>query len=78
MVSAAAFVSAGAAIFLGGVLIDHLTWHWIFYVGAATAVLAWLAVWLACRGRAAHLRREPVDVLGAVLLVPAITGCCSC
>ena len=33
VVSAAAFVSGGAAIFLGGVLIDHLSWHAIFYVG---------------------------------------------
>jgi MFS family permease len=74
VVSAAAFVSAGAAIFLGGVLVDHTSWHAIFYVGAATAAVAWFMV----RGKVPRSPRlpstEPVDVPGALLLVPAITG----
>jgi MFS family permease len=74
VVSAAAFVSGGAAIFVGGVLVDHWSWHAIFNVGALTAVVAWLAVraWVPRSPRAAS--SEPVDVPGAVLLVPAITG----
>lgn len=74
VVSAAAFVSGGAAIFLGGVLVDHLSWHWIFYVGAGTAAIAFAAVsiWVPCSARAAT--REPVDLLGALLLVPAIAA----
>lgn len=74
VVSAAAFVSAGAAIFVGGVLVDHLSWHAIFHVGAATAVLAWFAVWFGLPRSPRLQSSEPVDVLGAVLLVPAITG----
>ena len=74
VVSAAAFVSAGAAIFIGGMLVDHLTWHWIFYVGAATATLAWFAVWFGVPRSLRQHSSQPVDVLGAVLLVPAITG----
>jgi hypothetical protein len=38
VVSAAAFVSAGFAIFLGGVIVDYLSWEWIFFVGAGSAV----------------------------------------
>ena len=74
VISAAAFVSAGAAIFIGGVLVDHLTWHSIFHVGAATALVAWLAVWFGVPRSPRAPSSEPVDVLGAVLLVPAITG----
>jgi len=74
IVSAAAFVSGGAAIFIGGVLVDQLSWHWIFYVGAATAVLAIVAVWLWVPRAAALSSREPVDWLGALLLVPAIAA----
>ena len=74
VVSAAAFVSAGAAILVGGVLVDHMTWHSIFHVGAATATLAWFAVWFGVPRSPRAQSSEPVDVLGAVLLVPAITG----
>ena len=74
VVSAAAFVSGGLAIFMGGVIIDHLHWHWIFYTGAATAVIAWLAVLAWVPKSAPAAAREPVDILGAVLLVPGITA----
>ena len=74
VVSAAAFVSAGVAIFVGGVLVDHMTWHSIFHVGAATAVLAWIAVWFGVPRSPRQPSSEPIDVWGAVLLVPAITG----
>ena len=74
VVSAAAFVSGGLAILLGGVLVDHLSWHWIFYVGAVTATIAFVAVSLWVPRSARSATRAPVDLLGAVLLVPAITA----
>ena len=74
VVSAAAFVSGGAAIFIGGVLVDRFDWHWIFYVGAATAVLAFVAVSLGVPRSGRAPAREPVDWLGALLLVPAIAA----
>ena len=74
VVSAAAFVSGGLAIFMGGVIIDHLHWHWIFYTGAATAVIAWFAVVAWVPKSTPASTREPVDILGAVLLVPGITA----
>src|SRR5882672_1568983 len=59
---------------MGGVIVDHLHWHWIFYTGATTAVVACVAVaaWVPASQPTAAC--EPVDVLGAVLLVPAITA----
>jgi hypothetical protein len=65
-------VSAGPAF--GGVLLNSLSWHWIFWVtvpfAAVGAVLGWLLVPVSTR-----LSNETsVDWLGAVLLVPALTA----
>ena len=74
VVSAAAFVSAGLAMFVGGVIVDHLSWQWIFHVGAGTAVLAFLAVALGVPTSKRATDGQQIDILGAILLVPAITG----
>src|SRR5437762_12314819 len=63
VVAAAAFVSGGLGIVAGGVIVDHLSWAWIFIAGAGTAVVAWPAVrWLVPRGPPAT-RGEPVDLV---------------
>ena len=67
VVAAAAFVSGGLAIVGGGVVIDHLHWHWIFICGAGTALLAWPAVWLWVPRDAEVAARDPVDWPGALL-----------
>jgi MFS family permease len=74
VVAAAAFVSGGLGFVAGGLIVDHLHWSWIFIVGAGTAAVAWPAVrWGVPRDRAPQ-RREPVDALGVLLLLPAITA----
>jgi MFS family permease len=75
VVAAAAFVSGGLGFVAGGLIVDHLHWSWIFIVGAATAAVAIPAV-LACvpRDEARSGVREPVDLLGVLLLLPAITA----
>jgi MFS family permease len=75
VVSSAAIVAAGVAIFGGGLIVDHLHWRWIFHIGVATAVVAWIAVAFAVpRSPRASAAREPVDSLGAALLVPALAA----
>jgi MFS family permease len=67
LISAIAGIGGGLGLVMGGLLVDHASYHWIFWVGAAGAALA---------GVAAHLlvpespRRSPgrVDVRGAALL----------
>ncbi|HMC14358.1 MAG TPA: MFS transporter [Albitalea sp.] len=74
VVAAAAFVSGGLGIVAGGAIADHLHWTWIFIAGAGTAVVAWPAVrWLVPRDPPAA-RGEPVDIVGALTLLPAITA----
>ncbi|WP_432511270.1 MFS transporter [Kineococcus sp. SYSU DK001] len=57
---------------LGGLLTEHAGWPWIFWVnvpvGAALAVVAWRVV-----PRVATVRR-PLDVVGLLLMVTAVTA----
>lgn len=74
VVAAAAFVSGGLGFVAGGLIVDHLHWSWIFIVGAGTAAVAWPAVCWGVPPDRAPQRREPVDALGVLLLLPAITA----
>lgn len=74
VVAAAAFVSGGLGFVAGGLIVDHLHWTWIFIVGAATVAVAWPAVRAFVPPDAAVSRREPVDIAGVALLLPAITA----
>ena len=74
VVAAAAFVSGGLGFVAGGAIVDHLHWSWIFVVGAGTAAVAWPAVRACVPPDPATTVREPVDIAGVLLLLPAITA----
>lgn len=65
-------VSAGPAV--GGVLLDSLSWHWIFWLtvpfAALGAALGWLLVPVSTR----LSKDTSLDWIGAALLVPALTA----
>jgi MFS family permease len=74
VVAAAAFVSGGLGIIAGGAIVDHLHWSWIFIAGAGTAIVAWPAVrWLVPRDPPVSIG-EPIDIVGVLTLLPAITA----
>ncbi len=58
---------------IGGVLTQHLSWHWCFYVGIPFAVLA-----LAVLQKTLHLpvtkRKVQIDYLGATLLATGVAA----
>ncbi|RMH56826.1 MAG: DHA2 family efflux MFS transporter permease subunit [Deinococcus-Thermus bacterium] len=60
-------VSSAVGPWLGGVLTDHLSWHWVFYINMPVGVVA-LAFILRYMPRLSPERREPFDFLGAFLL----------
>lgn len=74
LVACAIVIGGGGGGLLGGVIIDHLTWHWIFIAGAAMAGIAFLVVWLLVPVSPQLKPNSSLDILGGVLFAPAIAG----
>ncbi|GGT00754.1 EmrB/QacA family drug resistance transporter [Planobispora rosea] len=60
-------VSSVAGPLLGGLFVDHLSWHWVFYVNLPIGVVA-LAVVAAVLPARARTTRHAIDYLGIVFL----------
>lgn len=55
----------------GGYLVEHLSWHWAFFINVPAALLALVVLWIVFRpGPARHPQK--VDYAGAVLLGAAL------
>ena len=65
--------AAVAGPLLGGVLVDNLSWRWIFYVNLPIGLLA-LAVISATLPQAQTKRRPTIDYLGAGVLASALSA----
>lgn len=65
-------VTAAIAYLLGGVIVDHFSWHGIFYASAGVALVALFTTWkLLPPGRTARSQGR-FDIPGAILFVPAV------
>lgn len=79
LLGAAYGVSTMFGPLLGGALVEHLSWHWAFWLNVPLAALAWgVLAWtlpLEQASKDASASREPrmrIDWLGAVLLTAAL------
>lgn len=66
----AGFISLGIVFgpAIGGVMLEYLTWHWIFFVNVPIGLVALVLVLLVLPPLRPSGRRETFDLLGAVLL----------
>lgn len=67
---------AGVAVglVLGGLIIDHLNWHWLFAASAFLLALSWVAVRLLVPARRGTPPKEHIDWVEGLLPVPAIVA----
>ncbi|WP_432523195.1 MFS transporter [Kineococcus sp. SYSU DK006] len=59
---------------IGGVLTEHLSWHWTFYVGVPFAVIAFFVLQFKLKLPAQPKREVSIDYLGALLLAAGISA----
>lgn len=57
---------------LGGFLVEHLSWRWIFTINLPLGVLALAVIGIAFRPHTAHVKHR-IDYMGAAFLATALT-----
>lgn len=71
---AAASVSAGAGLVIGGYIVDNYAWQTLFYSSVGLAALGFVLVWLFVPpSKSAGLSR-PIDVTGGILFILPVAG----
>jgi EmrB/QacA subfamily drug resistance transporter len=58
---------------IGGLILDGLTWRWIFFINVPVCAIALLLAWRSMPGSGAR-EDHPLDVLGLALLSPALAA----
>ena len=69
-----AAVFAGAAVagpLIGGLLVEHASWRWVFYVNLPVGLLALAGLWRYLPAGTREPQPRPLDLLGAGLLAVA-------
>ncbi|WP_202124525.1 MFS transporter [Actinomadura physcomitrii] len=73
LISATAGVGGGLGLLMGGLLVDHASYHWIFWAGTAMAVAAAIAAEILLPESPVRTPGR-VDIVGTVLLGVGITA----
>ena len=72
--SAVAGAGGAAGALLGGVLTEELSWRWILFINIPIGVVTFIAGRAFLQESRAQGERQPLDVLGAVLVTAGLTS----
>src|SRR3954464_10738143 len=70
-IAAAFSIAAIAGPLIGGLLVEHASWRWVFYVNLPIGLLALVGIRRRLPAGTVDTNRRPLDVMGAVLLALA-------
>lgn len=65
-------VGVASGLVLGGAIVDHWNWHWLFAVSAVLLAVSWLAVRLLVPARPGTPPSGPINWLQGLMPVPGI------
>src|ERR1700722_9783822 len=57
---------------LGGFIVEHLSWRWIFYINVPLGALALVVIGIVFKPHVAHVRHK-IDYMGAAFLAASLT-----
>jgi len=74
IITGTAAVGAGVGVVSGGMIVDLLSWQWLFHVSAIGSLASFTAISVAIPRSAPRPPQGRLDMLGGLLFVPAIFG----
>jgi DHA2 family multidrug resistance protein len=57
---------------LGGFITDNLSWPWLFYINLPVGAFSAVTCWSILRHRESKITKEPIDMIGLVLLIVGV------
>ena len=58
--------------FLGGVIVDYVSWHWIFLINLPFGLLSAVFIFIGMKHEPIHKGKVNIDFLGIFTLIPAV------
>jgi EmrB/QacA subfamily drug resistance transporter len=59
--------------FLGGLIVDHISWHWVFLINVPFGLLSTLMIFIGLKNETiAKKEKVKIDFLGIITLIPGI------
>jgi MFS family permease len=72
--STAQGIGSVSGLVLGGAIVDHFNWHWLFAASAVLIAVAFVAVWIYVPRVPSRGGHPPIDWVEALLPIPGISG----